>query len=196
MRAIKNIIGAVFISIAALIAWVFIIPGYEMQTYLRTSIEIRSSVLSTKSELIKKVADLNVEYLEKFNELKRLSLVVPSEKNIAEVITSIEDISSQNGINVSELTIVESEEIGKVVNYGSLGISIGFSGSYDAILSFLGNIEKHIRLIDVTSLGLSVKSEESSGEQILLVGSLKGSAYFLKPIVQEKKVIRAPTAEE
>src|SRR3989344_1276765 len=150
MTAIKNIIGAVFISIAASILWIFILPSYEMQSFLKSSLEVRSSALATKSELIQKVEDLSKEYQNKFNELKRLSLVIPPEKNVAEVLTSIEDIFSKSGISLSDFTIADGSRVDDTKPYGELSLSIGFSGSYSSMLGFLDHIERHIRLIDAT----------------------------------------------
>ena len=143
MKAIKNIIGSVFIAIAVLVFWVFILPGYEKQSYFKSSDEIRSSAIDLKSELIQKVADLNKEYQDKFSELKRLSLVVPDEKNIAEVITGIEDISSQSGIHLSDFTVSDVLDSTKTGDYGTLSLNINFSGDYESVLSFLDRIERH-----------------------------------------------------
>ena len=193
MRAIKNIIGSVFISIAALTFWVFILPGYEMQSYLKSSIEVRSSALDSKSKLIQKVADLNKEYQSKFNELKRLSLVIPSEKNIAEIITSIEDISSQSGINLSDFTISGGSNSSNTKPYGVVSLGLSFSGNYESVLNLLAHIERHIRLIDATSLSVNVKVAASTESQIVLEASLKANMYYLETQAKEKSVTKTQT---
>jgi len=190
MRTIKNIIGSVFISIAVLIFWVFILPGYEMQSYLQSSVEVRASALNLKSELIQKVANLNKEYQDKFNELKRLSLVVPHEKNIAEVLTFIEDISSQNGITLSDLTVSDGSNVNNIKFFNILSLNINFSGTYESLLSFLDQLERHIRLVDATSLLVSIKEDESTESQIILSISLKANMYFLNPAIEQETIIK------
>ncbi|MBI2065279.1 MAG: type 4a pilus biogenesis protein PilO [Candidatus Yanofskybacteria bacterium] len=190
MRAIKNIIGSVFISIAALIFWVFILPGYEMQSYLNSSIETRSSALSLKSELIQKVADLNKEYQDKFSELKRLSLVIPPKKNVAEVLTAIEDIAAQSGIHLSDFSVFEGSNVNSTKPYNILSLNLGFEGQYEALVSFLNQLERHIRLIDAMSLGVSIKEDESTESQIILSASLKADLYFLKSTTEQKTITK------
>src|SRR3989344_6321127 len=190
MRTIKNIIGSVFISIAVLIFWVFILPGYEMQSYLQSSVEVRASALNLKSELIQKVANLNKEYQDKFNELKRLSLVVPHEKNIAAVLTFIEDISSQNGITLSDLTVSDGSNVNNIKFFNTLSLNINFSGTYESLLSFLDQLERHIRLVDATSLLVSIKEDESTESQIILSISLKANMYFLNPAIEQETIIK------
>ena len=196
MRAIKNIIGSVFISIAALIFWIFILPGYELRSYLESSVGARASVLNVKSELIQKVADLDGDYQNKFTELRRLSLVIPPEKNIAEVLTAIEDISSQSGINLFDFTVSEGSSSNSAKPYNLLSLTLSFSGQYESVLGFLDHIERHIRLIDVTSFDIGIKEDESTESQIILSASLKANMYFLKPVTKAKTVIKSQVNTE
>jgi len=64
------------------------------------------------------------------------------------------------------------------------------------VLGFLDHIERHIRLIDVTSFDIGIKEDESTESQIILSASLKANMYFLKPVTKAKTVIKSQVNTE
>jgi len=177
MKAIKNLVGAILISIAIFLFWVMILPSYEERSHLVLTLESRSANLELKTKLIQKIAELNKEYQTRYTELKRMSFVIPAKKNIEEIITILDGISFQTGVRLRKMGLATQDEKNQNLPYNTVFIDISVAGTYDSILNFLDTIEKSIRLIDGNELTLNIDENETEGT---LTASLKGNAYFIK----------------
>lgn len=180
MRAIKSLVGAILISIAVFVFWVVILPGYEKRSYFLSVIESRSVNLESKNGLIQKITKLEAEYQSKFAELKRLALVVPAKKDIEEMITILDSISSQSGVVLKKMGLSAQDKGGLNLPYNTVSVELSVSGTYDSLSNLLNSIEKSIRLIDGTEIGLSIDQNAATSEEGLLSMSFKGVAYFIR----------------
>ncbi|MDP3697625.1 MAG: type 4a pilus biogenesis protein PilO [Candidatus Taylorbacteria bacterium] len=177
MRAIKNLVGAILISIAIFLFWVIILPDYEERSRLRLTVESRSIDFEAKNKLIQKITELNNEYQSKYAELKRLSLVIPAKQGIEEMITILDGVAFQTGIQLKKMSLVVPDESGQSLPYRTVFIDLSLAGTYDSIFNFLNTVEKSIRLVDGNELNLSIDKTETDGR---LIASFKGNAYFIK----------------
>ncbi len=179
MRAIKSLVGAILISVAVFVFWVVILPGYEGRSHFLSTIESRSVDLESKNGLLRKITELEGEYQSKYAELKRLSLVVPAKKNIEEMITSLDSISSQSGIVLRKMGLFARDGGDLDLPYNTVFVDLSVSGTYDSLSNFLNTIEKSIRLIDGVELSLSIDKDPAVSGSGFLIMSFKGNAYFI-----------------
>ena len=103
--------------------------------------------------------------------------MIPNKKSVAELVSTMENIASRNGMQLTGGTISEqSAEAGK--QYGMLLLDFNFSGNYLSLDGLLNNIEKNLRLLDVAFIDIS---PSSFGASSLLDFRVRINAYFLGP---------------
>lgn len=193
MRTIKNLIGSILIAMATFVVWVVILPDYDGRDYIQSAIQVRLANLEAKNKLMSKVEELDNEYQSRYTELKRLSLVVPSEKHIEEVITILEDVFSATGVPLKDMSLAAGKgESGSP--YDLVSMEFNFNTTYDSVINFLYAIETSLRLMDTTSLSVAINKETTigTGGQPSLDVLFKARAYFVAKTAQQsiQKTVR------
>lgn len=184
MRTIKNLIGAFLIAIATFLVWVLILPDYDRQSFLKLTVQSRTTDLEARNKLINRVGELDKEYQSRYAELKRLSLVIPPEKHIDEMITILEEIFTKTGIPLTDMSL-SAQEGQSDPNFNLIGMEFSFKANYNSIINFLEAVEKSLRLIDTTRLDVGIDKTEYTGTGIVPLGvTFEASAYYVK---EEKK---------
>ncbi|KKU93470.1 MAG: hypothetical protein UY24_C0022G0007 [Parcubacteria group bacterium GW2011_GWA1_48_11b] len=177
MSQTKNYIGASLIALAVFLAWVLVLPSYNKISVLREAIKERENLLSARNAIIANLKSLTAEYQKRAGDIAKLSSVIPNKKSVAELVSTMENIASRNGMQLTGGTISEqSAEAGK--QYGMLLLDFNFSGNYLSLDGLLNNIEKNLRLLDVAFIDIS---PSSFGASSLLDFRVRINAYFLGP---------------
>ena len=120
--------------------------------------------------------DLNNQYRERSSDVKRISSIVPNAKGAAELVSMVEAVSRQTGLQLIELTMGGSD-IQDNKEMRTVFLELGLIGNYPSLTTFLGLLESNLRLIDVFEI--TVSRMESSGAQIVLNFRVKLNAYYL-----------------
>ncbi len=132
-------------------------------------------VLETSSELI----GLRNEAVAKFNlisaeELARFSKIIPEDADTNKLMVQLSNMADTNGLAINSLDFREETEKSKVNLYNTLNIEAVFEGSYYGFLSFLEELEKSLRLVEVDSISFSTTEEN------IYEFSIKAKTYFKK----------------
>jgi Tfp pilus assembly protein PilO len=168
-------IGASLIAVAGILFWILTMPTYDRMSANREALAERTALLEGRSAIINNIKSLIKEYTAHADEIKRFASIVPPQKSAAEIVSAIQTIAVQNGVQLSTLAV--GPTLGdNQTPYQDQTIDIGINGSYPAFKSFLGALEKNIRVIDITSIDASPTTEDSP----IISFRLKGTAYFLK----------------
>jgi Tfp pilus assembly protein PilO len=149
----------------------------EEQKNFEKAIEEISLLEQKKDELAAKLAAISEE------DRGRIDSFLPSEEGIIRFVADIDALASKYGISISTVNIGESSantassiaEAQTPSDYNSKTISMNFSANYGALIRFLSDLEKSLRIIDIKSVKLS-GNEESSG---VYQYELRGSVYWL-----------------
>lgn len=123
--------------------------------------------------LSQRVAD----YQKKHNaEFEKLSYILPSEAKIPELIAQMDALSKANGFSVNSMDISQSEAVKKFseeaeaveeAGLKNINISLDLSGGdYLAFKKLLGDIEKHLRLLDVNSIDFASAQGTEGGYKL------------------------------
>jgi len=177
MNLNKNYIGAALISLAAFFFWGWILPGYNVISELKTLVRERQDLISSRSAIIANIKNLTEEYQKHSADIKKRTAVVPNKKSVAEIVSTMENIASRNGLQLTGETISEQKsEPG--APYDSVLIDISLSGGYTSLVNMLQSLEKNLRLLDVSSI--DVNPGTSSSGAAFLNFRVKMSAYFVK----------------
>lgn len=177
MNLNKNYIGASLIAVAGFFIWGWILPGYNTMTDLKALVQERQDLITSRSKIIANIAALTQEYQKRSSDIKKLSSIVPNKKSVAEVVSTLENIASRNGMQLTGETISEQKGDDSAP-YSSILIDVALSGSYTSLAGMLQSLEKNLRLMDVASIDVSPGT--SANGAAFLNFRVKITAYFIK----------------
>lgn len=173
----KNYTGAGLIAIAIVLFWAMALPLYNGVSDLDTAVKERGDLLSSRNSIMANIENLNKEYQKRITEIAKLSVIVPSKKSVAEILSATNDISVKNGLELVSSTIIGQRVSDTDINlYNVLSIEIALNGSYPGLTNFLKAFEKNLRLVDITSIDATA----GLGNISTLNFTVKGNAYYLK----------------
>lgn len=189
----KNIILLILIAAAIWIFWGYTRPIYEKAGGLREVRTDYENKLAQANEFRQKYEDLATQY-QSFSEtdLANLSRLVPDKVDAIRLVIEVSDIAARQGLLVKDIAINESakekkgknnpEEIFNVVavkpNFSSVDLSFSVTGSYERFVAFLQDLEKSLRILDVTEIKFETAENSSSGNSYDF--SLGLRAYWLE----------------
>jgi len=172
----RTYVGASLVAIAGILFWVLIMPLYDKIIDQREAITLREELIASRTEVIDTVANLTKEFKIKSTEIERFKSIVPTLKSGPELVSSIQAMAIQNGLQLTNISLAGAVSDNTSANpYQEQNISLSLSGSYPAFKSFLMAIERNIRLIDIVSISAS----PTDGKSSLINFSIKGLAYYL-----------------
>ena len=175
MSLTRDYVGGIIIAVAMVLFWIFIMPSYDNVLAQRTALQERNDILINRNAILANISALSQQYAKRSADIARFASIVPSEKSAPEIVSSLEALATQNGLQLNTITL--SSATNQDTNpYRTQSIDMSLSGTYPAFKSFLLSIEKNIRIIDIVSLYASPSTEDSP-----IIGfRLKGNAYYLK----------------
>ena len=171
----KNYLGVGLAGLAVFVFWVFVMPIWDRVSLLSNAVAEREGILASREEILKKIDDLNRQYQERSADVSRISSVVPNAKSAAELVSTIETITQQTGLQLVEITMggLGSQE----QELRTVSIELGLVGNYPSLTAFLDLLEKNLRLIDIFELNASQAA--TPGAQVALNFKVKAKAYYL-----------------
>ncbi len=172
----KNIFGAFCVAIALFFLWPSVFGSWSEMQALRAALAERVTLNDARIAILTKAA---AEYV-KFQKIstgesgKNLAEVGPVKKEVAEVISAVQDIATTSGLQLSQLQIAQLQ--GKESDaYHTMTLDIEMAGSYPALRTFLGSLEQYVRILNVSTIQISA-DQAGAG----LKFALKAEAYFIK----------------
>lgn len=171
----KNYLGVALAGLAIILFWMFILPTWNRTSLLNGAITEREDILSSREVILSRINDLNSQYQERAADVGRISSVVPNAKSAAEMVSTIESVTQQTGMQLVEITMGGSDDPQKELQ--TVFVELGLIGNYPSFVAFLDLVEKNLRLIDVNEI--SVSQTSAIGAQISLNFRVKANAYYL-----------------
>src|SRR3989344_8024829 len=101
----KNVIGSVIIALAFLTFWVLVMPERKKIGEFNNAIELRDADLNDRVAIDKKIRDINKKAEDRAIEIKNLSLIVLSKKDVAELISAMDRIATISGMQLAQINI-------------------------------------------------------------------------------------------
>jgi len=175
MHLSRTYIGAFLVAIAGIIFWVLLMPLYDNVMAQREAITQRADIIKTKGDIIASINATTKEYAGRSSDIARFASMVPAVKSAPEIVSSIQALATQNGLQLKTISL--NGNVNQGTNpYLEQSIGIELNGGYLAFKSFLMALERNIRLIDISSIDASPTSENSP----IISFRIKGNAYYLK----------------
>ncbi len=174
MNTNKPLLGAGLLAAALLLFWVFDAAAYQRVSALKSAIAERRQVLADRRSILADVSRLHQQYQQHAGEIAKFSAIIPTKKDIAEMVSSLDAIATQSGLQISEISTGESLQAKE--SYLPLLLTIKAKGNYNGLVNFLDGVERNIRLVNVDTLEVARDENQPS----VLNMTIKGNAYFLK----------------
>ncbi len=171
----KKYLGVGLVGFTIVVFWIFAMPAWDRISLLNGAIAEREDILLSRTEILKRIEDLNRQYQQRSSDVDKISSVVPNAKGAAEFVSTVEAVTQQTGLQLIELTMGESGSQQQELQ--TVFIELGLTGTYPSLMAFLDLTEKNLRLIDVFEL--SVSQASTPGQQTVLNFRIKANAYYL-----------------
>lgn len=181
----KSILPVLFVVIAAGIFFGFIDPAYSRVQALRAE-ESQFDQALTRSKELQQVRD---QLLSRYNlisqsNIDRLEKLLPDNVDNVRLILDIDSIAARYGMRTRNVQLQSADtrstrgQVGQDDSaYQSVILTFSVTGSYEVFRSFVEDLERSLRLVDV--VGMSFSSTGATGDTYDYSVSIK--TYWLKP---------------
>lgn len=157
------------------IIFVVLLPGWKeiknLKIIKKNKIQMLADLRSWSTHFDK----LSARYQEATDDLQKLSLTIPHDPQIAELLVQLEDMARRNGLAVNDIQFNIQEQSAKSAdkkNTGVINIELKMEGGYSNFKSFTVDIEKNVRLMDI--FGASI---DAAGDGLMQF-NIKLSTYY------------------
>lgn len=173
----KRIFGAFVVAIALFFAWPAVIGEWQYVSALRAAVAERTDLLAKRTDLLAKIKTAYAEYQSKVSSTDgaKFSALVPVRKDQAELVSALQDMATQAGIQLTEVRVTESQTAASK-QYKTLSLTLTLSGTYASLRQFLGSVEQYVRVLNVDSIQTTVDTR-NPGQ---LTFAIRADTYFLK----------------
>ena len=149
----------------ALIVWV-IKPIWASTEELRNEIRLKTDEVVKIEVLLTKQDELKQKYFDSKDDIDRILLALPEGNDVSYDLSQIDAVVKRNGLLLESINFSEGDEDSDTKKIGPLTTSVDMdlSGSYEAFKGLLRDMESSLRIIEVSSIGISPskESEESN----------------------------------
>lgn len=204
----KNTISLILIAAAVWIFWSYTDPIYKEADGLKEVRADYKTKLAQANEFRQKYENLAVEYqnFSEAN-LTRLSRLVPETVDTVRLVMDVNDIAAKQGLLIKNIKISEqTKETDKKDNlpnpplvtappsagltpevirlgaadqgFNSIDLNFSVTGSYEQFVAFLQDLERDLRILDVTEIKFAVVTDPIKGNSYDFNLGLR--AYWLK----------------
>lgn len=171
----KNTLAAIIFALALFLFFVLIVPQYDAIKIAKEAIRSRQSLLNEKTAIFDNVKEMDRQAKSRQADINKIKAFIPERKQIDDVVSSIQKITEQSGLQLSSLTTSEVSLAG-AVEYRKIFVGIDIIGAYPSLVNFLKLLEQSLRLYDVFEI-TAAASTTSLGNVNFVI---KMNAYYLK----------------
>ncbi|MBI2052052.1 MAG: type 4a pilus biogenesis protein PilO [Candidatus Sungbacteria bacterium] len=196
----KIIINTLVAAGLALMVWLVTIPVWTEISELRKEVSLKKKSIELERQVIEKLNAINQVLDSQKSNVERLEQAIPSSEFKPEMISIMENLASQNGLNLSKIDVKSAMDDTSARTPGSrpvissgkemtktLTVDVNSSGNYNSFKSWLGAVEKSLRLMDVTKISFDVtQSKTAEGEIIPGVDPIIDYSVSMKTYVLKK----------
>lgn len=178
----KNIIP-LFLIIASIGLFVFFTnKQYQAVKKLQTDIGEYDKALGRSKDILKKRQELQDKYKEfTGSDLKSLEKLLPNHVDNVQLVLDINGIAKIHNMTVSKVKVADEQGTTKNVPlgpntkpYASILVSFKTKGSYEDFVGFMKDLEKALRITDITNLSFKTAVDNSNEYSVTI------KTYWLK----------------
>jgi len=156
----SSLISLFIFVLGFFVAFIFVLPSWNKAGVLSDEKTLKEKQLTDLHSVVVNIDELSAKYEKSKADLDKLSLAIPSEPQLPELLIQFEDIIKSNGMIINNVEFADegTSTRGETSIKGSVRIirvKLATEGSYSNFKNLLNGIEHNIRLMDVTSMGFS-----------------------------------------
>lgn len=177
----RQLIGLALIAVAALAAWFVVWPmwtNFQESKTLLADVRVR---LADKRELVERIAELKGEFEANRVLAERANLIIPVGRDVPGVLEMASALAAVSGVSLETLGLNAGSGGQQIAIEGTtlstLPMYLGASGSYDAVKTFLRNLEQNVRLFEATGMDFSRRDVTGGAPEAFSV-TLQVNAYY------------------
>lgn len=179
----KSLFPILLVGAAIGIFYFFTDPAYQEIKNLRLEGKSYTDALDNS----KKLQAVRDQLLAKYNaipqtQIDRLERMVPNNVDNVRLVLEVDRIAAKYSMSIKNIKLSkesaskEKNLIGKSDKpYGTLGLEFSVDGPYQNFISFISNLEKNLRIVDIDGISFS----SATGEEVIQFG-VKIRTYWLK----------------
>lgn len=171
----KNTLAAIIFAIAVFAFFVLVLPQYDAIKLIKEATNSRQAALNERTVAFDRVKVLDGQVRQRQSDINKIKSFLPERKQIDEVVSSIQKISEESGMQITGMTTTGVSSL-EETRYKKILIGIDIAGPYPSFVNFLKLIEQSLRLYDVYEVNAAASTTSVGSVNF----SLKISAYYLK----------------
>ena len=160
---------------ALFLAFVLVLPQYDAIKAAKAAQVARQALLTERTAEIDNTKALGRQIELRQGDLDKIRTFLPTTKQIDEIVSSIQKISQDAGLQLTGMTTAGIPEAGEI-DYKKVQISLDLVGKYPVFVNFLKLLEQNLRLYDIFEI-TAAESTTSPGNVNFII---KMYAYYLK----------------
>jgi Tfp pilus assembly protein PilO len=176
----KSLIASIIFAAGAFAFFVLVLPEFTSIKNARAALRVRQALIEEKNAELQNVAELDKQYQARQADIDKIIVFMPEQKRIDQIVSSIQQITSQTGLNLAGMTTAAAAETGEAAGYKKIFVGFDVVGQYPSFVNFLKLLEQNLRLYDIFEIIGSPLSGGTGGAQNLINFSVKLNAYNLK----------------
>ena len=160
--------------VAILVFWFGVAGSISAVGRLESNLKAKKQSLDLEHQVIDKLNSISQVLDGQKSNVERLEQAVPSQEYRPELISMMENLANQNGLNLMNIDINAIQETapkkGETVAQKpirKLKVVLELNGTYSSFKSWLEAVEKNLRLLDISKISFAVKESKSSSGQVL-----------------------------
>lgn len=179
----KTLLPVAFLIGAVALFFGFVDPRYDSVKILKAKADEYDAALDKANELIKTRDDLLSRYNTfKGSDIERLRKMLPDNIDNVRLLIDMENIAENHGlllrspsVSVQSGANPGSGSVGPETNpFGIVSITFSVAASYELMHTFLMDLERSLRLLDVSSISFPARSGDTYEISLVL------NTYWLK----------------
>lgn len=176
----KSLITSIIFAAGAFAFFVLVLPEFTSIQNANAALKTRQALIEEKNTELKKVTELDKQYKIRQADIDKIIVFMPEQKRIDQIVSSIQQIASQAGLSLAEITTAGSTETGEAAGYKQMFIGFNVVGQYPSFLNFLRLLEQNLRLYDIFEIDASLTTSAAGEAQNLVNFSVKLNTYYLQ----------------
>lgn len=173
----KDLIASIIFATGCFLFFYLAVPQYDKILDIKDAIQNQKKLLDDRTALIGNVKSLTSQYQSRKADIDRLAVLLPEKKQLDQIISGLEATANFSGLQIKEITLGADADVKtpKKVN-----IKFQLAGNYESLLSFLKEIEKSLRIYDVSEISMSKESSTGNTNANSFALELRMTVYNLK----------------
>ncbi len=152
-----------YIIVAFSVVYAFTLPAFRDLSLLLDEKAAFADMVAKASEVEERKNTLLAEFNSiSAADIKKIETLIPTSLNFVKLAADIDSVASRHGISIRQISSVDNsasagsiEEAENNNGYKSATIAFEFSASYEDFNSFMNDLERSLRILDIKSVKVS-----------------------------------------